>query len=822
MRILLSLVAALVLCGLAQDAALAQPTVTLWPDRFDPESIPVAGGAQAIMEPCERPRYTVTAGALLVVDTDSLNAFRQNTLTSDATTAGGTVRLSGDTLYYRATTGLDRVSDVIRIRSCFDAAGTNCEERTVTVRIGRPGAKAVRTVPIEGGQRSTQGLLSPAGSLFCGSVTPFGNYEYARYREARFSEYAPGDSLLYRSARGGGNDAFEVVLCNTFGTCDTTELTFRVVGRRTTLPFFDDFSYAGPEPDADLWLEDVVYVNDAYGLRNPSYGVATFDGVDGGGRNYGEGIQDIDQLTSVPVDLTAVAGANRLFVKYYLQTGGRGLAPEAEDKFITQFRRDDGEWVTQRTVVGSRISRADSVFEYHALPIAGSEFRHRDFQVRFLMRANAAGSNDSWNLDYVRIEQAEDTSRAFRDIALASRPPSPLAPYSRVPYTQFTGRPTLLRERLPVELWNHFAIQNNVSRSSVVVEDSFGIELLSAGLLTGAQFNLPPGFSRINNPIPAEPLATYKRLASGLNARSVGELRLVYQLGIDQDQSRITGVRRNDTATTTINIRDEYAYDDGTAELGLVNGRQGDRIAVRYEAFVGDTLKGLRFAFPNLSVADADRQLINLEVYIGPLVTSSNPNDPPRRPDYVQELARPFFPSVYGDTTQALTSYRFEDRDGKPTPIYIPPGEFYVGWQQSSDVSRPIQVGVDLNNDNAGAIFTEFGDGWKALPTVLTRFRGSLIIRPVFGQIRTSSGVEEAGVNRFAVYPNPTRGQVNLRIEDAAREPARYQVFDATGRIVAQGAYASQLELGLVAGVYTLRLLDRGGLVYGRERIVVQ
>ncbi len=797
-------------------SAVAQPEIGVWPDRFDAESVVSGGRAQAKMLPCERSKFAVAAGATLVVDTDSLNAFPLNTLLSSAETSGGTVLLRNDTLVYSAKTGVDEVRDEIRIRSCTDNAGTDCVERTVTVLVGRRGTRQAVTVSTMGGEIRRQGIAVPRAPLFCGSITPLNDYEYARYRELRFTEFSPGDSLRYQSARGSGDDEFEVVVCNSFGTCDTTVITFRVSGPRTTLPFFDDFSYAGPRPDPRLWVEDVVYVNDAYGIRAPSYGVATFDGIDGGGRDYGTGEQDIDQLTTATVDLSQVGSGNLVFLKYYLQTGGRGLAPEEVDKFITQFRRDDGAWVNQRTVVGSRVSRADTFFRYHALPVQGAEFRHRDFQVRFLMRANAAGSNDSWNLDYVRIEQAEDTSRNFRDIALAARPPSPLQPYSHVPYSQFRNRPELLRERLPVELWNHFPITNNVSSSVVVVEDSFGIELLNAGLLTGAQFNLAPGFSRINNTIPAGPLATYRKFAGALSEEQASRLTLMYQLGIDEEQSRLLPVRRNDTASVTVSIRDEYAYDDGSAEQGLRNGKLGERIVVRYEAFVQDTMRGLRFAFPNLSPADADRQLINLHVYIGEL------GDRNRAPDYEQTFVRPYFPSAVGDTLQALTSYRFEDASGTPTPLVIPPGQFYVGWQQASDVSQGIQVGFDINNDNAGEVFTEFGQGWTQLTAAISKARGSLMIRPVFGSIRTSSGVSEAGTHRFAVYPNPTGGEINIEIDEAVVAPAQYQIFDAVGRLVQQGAFERRLDPGLVAGVYVLRLLTRDSVVIGRERVVVR
>ena len=311
----------------------------------------------------------------------------------------------------------------------------------------------------------------------------------------------------------------------TLGTCDTTEVRFGVSGPRASLPFFDDFSYDGPAPDPALWIEDDVFVNDAFGVRPPSYGVATMDGVDAGGRDFGEGLIDVDRLTTAPIDLRDVGG-NPVWVKYYVQRGGRGQVPDRNDRLITQFRRADGAWVEQESLSGLRTSSPDTTFRYVALPVEGVDFLHADFQVRFLMRANAAGGFDNFNLDYVRVEQAPDSSRTFRDIALSQRPPSPLAPYTRVPYSQFSGRPELLRDQLPVAVWNHFDAANNVSESAVTVEDANGVELLAAGLLTGAQFNLPPGYNAYVNAVPSGPLADYRAEAGGVDAAGAEGLTL--------------------------------------------------------------------------------------------------------------------------------------------------------------------------------------------------------------------------------------------------------------------------------------------------------
>ena len=806
------------LCLCLAVAALAQPRLVPWVTR--PAAVtPPGPKAAARMMPCVRAAGAVASGGTVVVDVDSLDAFRQNTLVTPSPSALGAFALEGDRLTYVADDDADLARDVIEVRSCLTDDDASCSVQQIVISIGRPGRRASQTYDLAGGGEARLPVLIPEGELTCGSVTDVGDYAYARFREARFLDFGPGDTLLYRASRGGGADALDVVACNAFGTCDTTELRITVLAPTAALPFFDDFSYDGPAPAPTHWLEDDVFVNDAFGVASPSYGVATFDGVDGGGRSYGEGLLDVDQLTTAEIDLSDVPGTDPIWVKYYLQVGGRGQAPEQTDLLITQFRRADGTWEARDTLCGSRTSTPESTFRYVALPVDSPAYRHAGFQVRFLMQANAAGGFDNFNLDYVRVEQSPDAGADARDIALARRPPSPLAPYTRVPFSQFAGRAgELLRERLAVAVWNHFPVVNNVSNTAVVAEDADGDILLDAGLLTGAQFNLEPGLSRFDNVIPPDPLATYRAAADATGAAGAARLTLRYELGIDRDQAQLPGILRNDTAATTAVIADEFAYDDGTAEAGLANSRAGDRTVVRYELATQDTLRGLRLAFPSVNPPGADRQLLNFQVYIGPL------GDGDRLPDYERVFARPFFPSAVGDTVQALTTYRLTDGGGAPLDLVIPAGEFYLGWQQGSDVGTPVEVGIDLNNDNGEAIFAEFGEGWVRLPEVIGAFAGSLMLRPVFSDEapEDSSDLPETRLRAFRLSPNPTSGRLRIETDALDVSPARYRVTDVAGRRLATGAYAPEIALEVPAGVYVVEVTERDGVVVGRARVVVR
>ena len=820
MRKLLLCQAALVL---AIGCALAQPTITRWPDRFEAPSRASAmqKGAERVMV-CRPPSRTVAAGQTIVVDVDTADAFRQNTLVTPSPISAGAFALDGDLLTFDAAAGLDTTRAVITVNSCVDEAGEDCRDREVVILVGRAGAREALELDVDGGDVITVAVARRAGELFCGSVNERGDYEYADFREARFSGFVAGDSVRYRSARGSGTDEFLVVLCNAFGTCDTTDLRFRVSGPRVTeLPFFDDFAYAGPRPDPALWLEDDVFVNDAYGARAPSFGVATLDGVDGGGRAYGEGLLAVDQLTTAEIDLSDVTG-DPVWVKYYLQAGGRAQAPEEIDRVTTQFRHVDGSWVDQSDFVGSRFSMPDTNFVFFALPVRGDTFLHADFQVRFLMRANAAGGFDNFNLDYVSVAQAPDAGADARDIALSARPPSPLTPYTGVPASQFGALgPDLVRTTVPVALWNHFPDVNNVSNTAVVAEDGSGAELLNASLLTGAQFNLPPGYSRFVNEVPSGPAGDYVRAAATLVDAAAETLTLRYELEIDRDQRQLPRILRNDTASTTSVIDAEFAYDDGTAESGLFNGQQGNRTVVRYETAADDTLRGLRFAFPALQPEDTRSQLINLQVYIGPLDLNSGAV---ADPDFEDPFARPFFPSDVRDSVQAFTTYRIEDSSGEPFALFIPAGEFYVGWQQADASNNPVQVGLDQNNDNTDQVFAAFGGGWVSLAELFPNLEASLMVRPVFGREAptSSSGTDEAELRALRAYPNPSAGRFRLELAGEVPPGARYRVTDVVGRRIAAGAYRPELELTAAAGVYVVELVERDGRALGRVRVIVR
>ena len=807
------LLLSLALCLGGGIAALAQPTFVYGPAVLASATPRAPASAMQRTETCERPPNTVAPGDTLirVFPTDDGRDGPARITNVEPLRYGLAEVVVDSFVVYEGLPDLAVGGfDTVRIERCR-IGGTDCAVTEYVFGTGRPGRSASFDVTIGGGETAGLRFPVPPGDLFCGSVTDDGTYDARDRRSVGFVGGAVSDTLVYDAARAPGTDGLTIVVCNVVGTCDTAIWTVGIAGATATLPFCEDFSAPGARPDPAVWLEDDVFVNNSFAIAPPTIGVATFDGLDEGGLPYGDGVGKSDVLTSTFID---TRGAGNLYLKYFLEPGGRGQAPEEIDFMLVEGRDASGDWVELNRHFGSRTSEPQDTFTYYEIALDGSALAHAEFQVRFTAVGNQRGNFDLWHLDYVRVEEG-DGGPNFDDIALTEPPSSLLEPYSAVPLEQFRARPDLVTTQIDVAINNLFAETNNVSTPTVTYLDASGDVLAEAGLLAGSQFNLPPGRSVFFNDVPPGPAANLRAAVQQLGETDAARITTRYELGVDADQEQIACVLRNDRAEAVNSIGDLYAYDDGTAEGGLLPGGQGERLVVRYEAFTQDTLRGLQLFFTRTGPLDAERQLINLQVYLGPL------DDNDLTPDYEEVLTRPFFPSTVGDTLQAFTTYALVDAFGEPTELVVPPGEFYVGYQLASDVASPVPVGLDVSRDNTDAIFAEFGSGWFALPELGLGVTGSLMIRPVFSEdpVTNSSPTRETADRALRLYPNPSDGRVRIGEFERLGAGARYEVRDAGGRVVAAGPAARELRLDLPGGVYVVRVLD--GATAATGRIVV-
>ena len=92
--------------------------------------------------------------------------------------------------------------------------------------------------------------------------------------------------------------------------------------------------------------------------------------------------------------------------------------------------------------------------------------------------------------------------------------------------------------------------------------------------------------------------------------------------------------------------------------------------------------------------------------------------------------------------------------------------------------------------------------------------------------VEICSGLDEAAVYAFNVYPNPSEGQVHVEWDPLRSDaPDRFVVFDALGRRISEqrntAAQRATLDLQAAPGIYFLRVLGSEGALLDERRLVV-
>lgn len=737
----------------------------------------------------------------------------------------GAASLATDTLTYVANMGILAEVEAVSIRYC-DAAGVNCTNPIdFDFLVRRPGENifpaAIAVDPGEVVPITATNTLP--GALRCNFfVDCIDNYE-GRDQLAYFTDYSgPTNEFIYRASRFDGIDSLCLVLCDEFGICDTTHYAFRLDIPSKSLPVYDDFSYAGPIPSEDLWLDQEVYVNTELPLNPRSVGVATFDGLSNRGRPYGAGYGEADRLTSTYLNTSSGDWA----LSFWLQRGGLGDRPEIRDSLVLQFRNTDDEWISVQEYTGIPANQPffiQDTFRFFIQPIT-EDFQHNRFQFRFVNYNDRSGFRDAWHLDYLRLDNNPTGSEVFNDIAFTRPPAHILANYTSMPWRHFQPRlEEELAETIDVGVYNHFSTAQNASPSNVLLEElNTGINPFGTvpTLFNGLEVNLDKGvpINRTYNLMGDETGSSnvwppyIASMGSGdYDDQDVLDFQLTYTLQ-NTSQEGVEFVERNDEVSRTTRFSNYFAYDDGTAESSIETSA-GQAVAVAFDAAVPDTIQGVRFHFPH-TVEDVTAQEMQLSIWIGELDDS---------PEYRVKY-QPVYASTFFDTLQGFTSYELLNAAGEPSPLAIPAGTFFVGWEQVStcQFGRCIAVGYDRNRpQGVGNIFVNPGGGWDPITGVT---EGALMLRPVMSggePVGTTSTKEVVSEDRLLISPNPSRDQIYLQGPEWAMD-ATVQIFSNTGQLQWEQPYAERVNISnLPAGMYFVRLQDARGNYTSTQRLIV-
>ncbi len=612
------------------------------------------------------------------------------------------------------------------------------------------------------------------------------------------------NSILYESMRFAGADTVCFIVCDPYQICDTFRIPFRITRDTLPLPFMDDFSYPGPYPDKRLWLDDRVFINATLSDNPPSVGFATFDGLGQGGSPYGSGSGEADILTSAYLHLGTIPASDTAWLSFYLEPKGLTYRPNEDDYLSVQFKTPAGNWVQQLSVYGTGDMPLDSVppFRYYSLPIAG-EYLYKGFQFRFLEYGNLAGIYGAWHLDYVRVSGESLVDSTFEDITFTDIPSTILRNMTSMPWRHLEGIENQeLREDLDVELFSHFGFTNNIVDSRVSMKE----------METNTPLFNPPfvlytgnieGHQRLDLDIPIANFDDYLAVMQGSFDGDDEFLvfNMDYSYAVSSSQAQLPAVLRNDTVRQSTVFADYMAYDDGSAELAIGANGAGSQMAVKYHAYVDDTLRAVRFHFPYITGAGTN-QLFNIKVWVGEL---------DEEPEYQAVFRKPFYPDTAWDTLQAFTTYVLTDDlvDSILTPVALPAGtDFYIGWQQATGGDNPLPVGYDVNHPLAMQhLYQNTGAGWSAVELPIG---GAVMLRPVFSGVQSTVSAGSGNIptpTTLFLYPNPVSHQLFIRMPDMETADWQMAVYSLSGARVWQGDFQAAIPTGnLPDGIYCLQV----------------
>jgi hypothetical protein len=585
------------------------------------------------------------------------------------------------------------------------------------------------------------------------------------------------------------------------------------------LPFIDDFSYAGPYPDRNLWLDKKVFVNNTMAFNPPSVGVATFDGINFNGKPYGQRGEygTGDTLTSNFINLRTLTNpdgskrtlgaADSIYMTFFLQPKGLCYEPLEKDSMVLQFKDNSGNWQIVRAIKGFKTYIVDDSFPpfvMYFVPITEAKYFFGKFQFRFFNYGQIDGANELWHLDYVKIGvNRRLNNKTLDDLAFVDMPRPLMKRYSSMPWKQaFPNLTTEIDDKFNARLYNHFVDQRNPTNTNAKITTSTGVTAVSTiTILDGV--NVPPNifYTSATKTYPTNFISTLGTVpASTENLTVTTENSLV--IAGQEGKDTLKSAQRNDIVSRKTVFSNYFAYDDGTAELMYSATGFSQQTAVQFRTNVADTLRGVQFAFPYVrkSYQFLDPKF-NIQIWKDSLNTT---------PVYEKKNVSPFYVDAKVDSIQGITTYRLETKTGgRDTAIFLAANTtFYVGYQ---NVDNQIPIGLDRNSfDKAKYIFTKIGTKWD---TIAYYPLGALMIRAVVGPkpvISTSSlAIHELPLSEvMSVYPNPASDYLNFDIKKGRDEDYEISIFNMVGQLQKREILrGSQISLGNApTGIYFLKV----------------
>ena len=551
------------------------------------------------------------------------------------------------------------------------------------------------------------------------------------------------------------------------------------------LPFFDDFSYNGPDVDSDLWQNSSVFVNRTYPLNPPSIGVATFDGLNefGLARDFNQpnSSDPSDTLLSREIDLSNLSS---VYILFYFQSKGLGDSPEFQDKLILEFRNDTLGWEE----VWSSNDTISQNFKKVVKVIDQSRFLYSGFQFRFRNFATLSGNFDHWHLDYVKLDELLSTidTTLLNDVSFVYSSPSFLKRYFEMPWFHFKNNESLeLKDSINIELRNNNSSINVDYQYNVYENNNQIFHYPSLGLsrnITVLSYDSIGNYSFSDPPITIE--NNIFNSFQPLNATFVVE-NIIGTASTDN--------KLNDTLYHIQDFHFHFAYDDGTAESAYGINVNGAKIAYEFKLNRPDTLRAIQMYFPHM-LDTVDNIEFHLTIW-----------------EKINGLP--------GDILYSETVFPVHTENGLyhtyeiDTPFRLT-GSFYVGWEQTT--SDLLNIGFDKNNEANNYMFYNVGSGWNT-----SSYSGSWMIRPLFSIEEISTNVLDDN-SSILVYPIPAESDIFIETNVLNNIISIYSLDGMmVMRVSSNSNQLTRLDVNhLSPGLYILEVLNKNTRRY--QKIIIK
>jgi hypothetical protein len=504
-------------------------------------------------------------------------------------------------------------------------------------------------------------------------------------------------------------------------------------GDTLQLPFFEDFAAYTGNPSARNWQSGGgVYVNNQFGIDPPSLQVATFDGVNGQGLPYSTftTYDYTDTLTSKPIALAGLNPADSLYLSFFWQAGGLGGSPnnhsDTQPSFLAlEYKNQAGTWVEVWRQPGTNNR---TPFTPVTVRVGDAGFFHAGFQFRFRSAGIRKGNDDTWNVDYIYLDQNRRSQSPYRaDVALNQGLNSLLQNYTAMPAHQFFADPAgELNDSV-------FTRLNNFSSLFAPITWRAYVQVLSPAA---------PADTFLRGNAAIQPAARNFLIHGQPNAAALAPtsttLQIRHAVLLNSRESDAL-LRANDTVARITTLGDYYAYDDGTAETNFSLNNSGNRqLAYRFNLNQPDHVRAIRVYLTKTNVP-------------GHVITFRVWDEEEGQPAATVKASRSFaIPAV-----ENLNQF-FDIILPNPVPVS---GSFYIGFSIPASVPDFVNVGYDLNERAPGHIrYNNNATGWLPFQEV----PGALLLRPLMGLVTGQDDDLVTGKPAIQVFPNPSAGLLTI------------------------------------------------------------